>query len=191
MYDFEHCLLLLWILNLILLQQNYISQKSTDQVVLLKICGLRYHELSICLFSLLYCLSIIVLDILFINNIGKHIQAKELEANSEYYIDLVAKGTGKSKEEIAKEVQRPKFFQAQEAIDYGLADKILKSGDPTYEKRVMNISLLLLMFILCKHIMQNDIPMIAFLIRIVMICVLNQEVWGELVVAVLKWLLQD
>ncbi|KAL9317303.1 hypothetical protein ACSQ67_013820 [Phaseolus vulgaris] len=65
------------------------------------------------------------------------IKAKELEANSEYYIDLLAKGTGKSKEEITKDVQRPKYLQAQQAIDYGLADKIIDSSstDAAFEKR--------------------------------------------------------
>ncbi|RVW19723.1 ATP-dependent Clp protease proteolytic subunit-related protein 1, chloroplastic [Vitis vinifera] len=63
------------------------------------------------------------------------IKAKELDANSEYYIELLAKGTGKTKEEIKKDVERPKYLQAQEAIDYGLADKIISSMDPAYEKR--------------------------------------------------------
>ncbi|KAK7390973.1 hypothetical protein VNO78_19227 [Psophocarpus tetragonolobus] len=63
------------------------------------------------------------------------IKAKELEANTEYYIELLAKGTGKSKEEIDKDVQRPKYLQAQEAIDYGIADKIIDSRDVTFEKR--------------------------------------------------------
>jgi ATP-dependent Clp protease, protease subunit len=72
---------------------------------------------------------------------GKCIQAKELEANSEYYIELLAKGTGKSKEEIAKDVQRTRYFQPQDAIEYGLADKIMYSmdGESAYEKRVRNI----------------------------------------------------
>ncbi|RVW72411.1 ATP-dependent Clp protease proteolytic subunit-related protein 1, chloroplastic [Vitis vinifera] len=52
-----------------------------------------------------------------------------------YYIELLAKGTGKTKEEIKKDVERPKYLQAQEAIDYGLADKIISSMDPAYEKR--------------------------------------------------------
>ncbi|XP_021892332.1 ATP-dependent Clp protease proteolytic subunit-related protein 1, chloroplastic [Carica papaya] len=63
------------------------------------------------------------------------IKAKELDANTEYYIELLAKGTGKSKEEIAKDVQRPKYLQAQEAIDYGVADKIIDSRDNAFEKR--------------------------------------------------------
>ncbi|XWS62995.1 hypothetical protein CRYUN_Cryun06bG0058600 [Craigia yunnanensis] len=63
------------------------------------------------------------------------IKAKELDANTESYIELLAKGTGKTKEEITKDVQRPKYFEAQEAIDYGLADKIIDSRDAAFEKR--------------------------------------------------------
>lgn len=63
------------------------------------------------------------------------IKAKELDANTDYYIELVAKGTEKSKEEIAKDIQRPKYFGSQEAIAYGLADKIIDSRDATFEKR--------------------------------------------------------
>ncbi|PKU73444.1 ATP-dependent Clp protease proteolytic subunit-related protein 1, chloroplastic [Dendrobium catenatum] len=63
------------------------------------------------------------------------IKAKELDANTDYYIELLAKGIGKPKEEIAKDIQRPKYFQALEAIEYGIADKIIDSRDSTFEKR--------------------------------------------------------
>ncbi|KAK1276621.1 hypothetical protein QJS04_geneDACA001608 [Acorus gramineus] len=61
--------------------------------------------------------------------------AKELDANTDYYIELLSKGIGKPKEEIAKDIQRPKYFQAQEAIAYGIADKIIDSRDAAFEKR--------------------------------------------------------
>ncbi|KAJ0977901.1 hypothetical protein J5N97_013375 [Dioscorea zingiberensis] len=63
------------------------------------------------------------------------IKAKELDANTDYYIELLSKGIGKSKEEIAKDIQRPKYFQSQEAIAYGIADKIIDSRDAAFEKR--------------------------------------------------------
>ncbi|KAL8540447.1 hypothetical protein ACS0TY_001882 [Phlomoides rotata] len=63
------------------------------------------------------------------------IKAKELEANTEYYLELLSKGIGKPKEEIEKDIQRPKYFQAQEAIAYGIADKIIDSEDAAFEKR--------------------------------------------------------
>jgi ATP-dependent Clp protease protease subunit len=63
-------------------------------------------------------------------------QAKELDANTKYYIEILAKNTGKTQEEIRKDIQRPKYFRAQEAIDYGLADKIIESRGIAMEKRV-------------------------------------------------------
>ncbi|KAJ7522337.1 hypothetical protein O6H91_18G007000 [Diphasiastrum complanatum] len=63
------------------------------------------------------------------------IKAKELDANTKYYIELLAKGTGKTEEEIALDIQRPKYFSAQEAIDYGLADKIIESRGVAMERR--------------------------------------------------------
>ncbi|KAL2930268.1 ATP-dependent Clp protease proteolytic subunit-related protein 1 chloroplastic [Bienertia sinuspersici] len=63
------------------------------------------------------------------------IKAKELDANTDYYIELLAKGIGKSKELLSKDIQRPKYFQAQEAIDYGIADKMIDSRDAAFDKR--------------------------------------------------------
>ncbi|KAI3964289.1 hypothetical protein MKX01_041302 [Papaver californicum] len=63
------------------------------------------------------------------------LKAKELDANTDYYVELLAKGTGKTKEEIAKDIQRPRYFQSQEAIAYGIGDKIIDGRDGVYEKR--------------------------------------------------------
>lgn len=63
------------------------------------------------------------------------IRAKELEANTDSFIELLSEGIGKPKEEIARDLQRPKFMQSQAAIDYGIADKIMYSMENTYEKR--------------------------------------------------------
>lgn len=63
------------------------------------------------------------------------LKAKELDANTDYYVELLAKGTGKTKEEISKDIQRPRYFQSQEAIAYGLGDKIIDGRDGVYEKR--------------------------------------------------------
>jgi ATP-dependent protease ClpP protease subunit len=84
----------------------------------------------------------------------QNIQAKELEASSEHYIDLLAKGIGKPREEIAQEVQRTRFFQAQEAVDFGIADKIMDFGEDAFEKRVI-ITSLIYMFIFHKHFMHD------------------------------------
>jgi len=63
------------------------------------------------------------------------IKGRELDANTDYYIDLLATGTGKSREEIANDIRRPKYFRPQEAIDYGLADKIIEPRGIAMEKR--------------------------------------------------------
>ena len=99
-------------------------------------------------------------------------QAKELDANTEYYIELLAKGTGKPKEELVKDIQRPKYLKAQEAIDYGIADKLLSSNDDAFEKRV--IFSLHLAFLLCLILcaFSDNMPSMS---RIMMHCLLKQK----------------
>jgi ATP-dependent Clp protease protease subunit len=64
------------------------------------------------------------------------IQAKELDTNTDYYLDLLSKGVGKPKEELAEFLKGPRYFRAQEAIDYGLADTILHSLDGSFKPKV-------------------------------------------------------
>ena len=64
------------------------------------------------------------------------LQAKELEVNTQYYIDLLAKGIGKTQEETAKDIQRSRYVFPQEAIDYGIADNLLPKQGLVMEKRV-------------------------------------------------------
>ena len=59
-------------------------------------------------------------------------QAKELDTNTDYYLELLSKGVGKPKEELAEFLKGPRYFRAQEAIDYGLADTILHSLDGSF-----------------------------------------------------------
>eukprot|EP00850_Spirogloea_muscicola_P017487 SM000151S01475 [mRNA] locus=s151:83608:86879:- [translate_table: standard] len=63
------------------------------------------------------------------------IKAKELDANTNYYIGLLAQGTGKPWNEIAKDIQRPRYFRAKEAIEYGLADKVIESRGVAMDKK--------------------------------------------------------
>ncbi|KAI5020798.1 hypothetical protein ZWY2020_045686 [Hordeum vulgare] len=63
------------------------------------------------------------------------IKAKELETNTDYYLELVSKGVGKPKEELAEFLRGPRYFRAQEAIDYGLADTILHSLDGSFKQK--------------------------------------------------------
>uniref|UniRef100_A0A7C8ZK22 ATP-dependent Clp protease proteolytic subunit n=1 Tax=Opuntia streptacantha TaxID=393608 RepID=A0A7C8ZK22_OPUST len=63
------------------------------------------------------------------------IKAKELEVNTDIFIEFLSKSTGKPKDEIARDLQHPKLMPAQEAIDYGIADRIMHSMGGTFKKR--------------------------------------------------------
>ncbi|RAL38903.1 hypothetical protein DM860_015264 [Cuscuta australis] len=63
------------------------------------------------------------------------IKSKELEANADSYLDLLSRSVGKPKEEIERDIRRTKYLSPQEAIDYGLADRIYQRGDDAFDKR--------------------------------------------------------
>ncbi|KAJ3671119.1 hypothetical protein LUZ60_008545 [Juncus effusus] len=52
-------------------------------------------------------------------------KAKDLEANAEIFLELLSESTGKSRDEITKDIRYSKHFTPQEAIEYGLADRII------------------------------------------------------------------
>ncbi|KAJ1687897.1 hypothetical protein LUZ63_019287 [Rhynchospora breviuscula] len=55
------------------------------------------------------------------------LKAKDLEANADIFLELLSEGVGKPKEEIAKDIRHGKYFNAKEAIEYGIADRIINS----------------------------------------------------------------
>ncbi|GAB2292132.1 hypothetical protein Dimus_026384 [Dionaea muscipula] len=63
------------------------------------------------------------------------IKAKELNTNARYYLDLLSQGTGRPQEVLLNDIQHSRFFNAQEAIDYGIADRILESLDSSFSKK--------------------------------------------------------
>ncbi|KAG8069097.1 hypothetical protein GUJ93_ZPchr0005g15744 [Zizania palustris] len=69
------------------------------------------------------------------------IKAKELDANTDSYLDLLSKGVGKPKEELAEFLKGPRYFRAQDAIDYGLADTILHSLDGSFKPKDLTAQL--------------------------------------------------
>lgn len=54
------------------------------------------------------------------------IQAREIIRLKKLLINYLAKHTGKSEEQIAADLERDFFMSADEAVEYGLIDKILK-----------------------------------------------------------------
>ncbi|GLJ47168.1 hypothetical protein SUGI_0995780 [Cryptomeria japonica] len=55
------------------------------------------------------------------------IRAKELVNETDTFLKFLAQGTGKSKEELANDLVKRKIFNAEEAIEYGIVDKIMQS----------------------------------------------------------------
>ncbi len=56
------------------------------------------------------------------------IQAKEILRLKKLTITYFAEQTGNSEQQVAQDLERDYFFSAQDAVSYGLADKILERG---------------------------------------------------------------
>ena len=54
-----------------------------------------------------------------------HIQAQEMERMREELNHILADASGQPYEKVCKDTDRDFYMTAQEAIDYGLADKIV------------------------------------------------------------------
>ncbi|MDR2769443.1 MAG: ATP-dependent Clp protease proteolytic subunit [Puniceicoccales bacterium] len=57
-----------------------------------------------------------------------HIQAKEMEKSREELNKILANASGQSLDKIMKDTDRDFYLNAEEAIAYGLADKIVSTG---------------------------------------------------------------
>ncbi len=53
------------------------------------------------------------------------IQAREIKRLKELIVDILVEATGKSAEQIAKDIDRDFYLQADEARDYGLIDEVI------------------------------------------------------------------
>lgn len=53
------------------------------------------------------------------------IQRKEIRNTKQQTLDVLSKGIGKPIEEIEKDINRPKYFNPWEAVEYGIIDQVL------------------------------------------------------------------
>jgi ATP-dependent Clp protease protease subunit len=53
------------------------------------------------------------------------ISANDLEDNTGTYVDYLAEYTGKEKEQLMKDIARTRYFTPEQAITYGLVDKVV------------------------------------------------------------------
>ena len=63
------------------------------------------------------------------------IQAKEMIRTRERLYQIMVDHTGKDKETIARDCERDKWLDAQESVDYGVADRILKQIPDTMSQQ--------------------------------------------------------
>jgi ATP-dependent Clp protease protease subunit len=56
-----------------------------------------------------------------------NIHAQEILKTRRRIDDIYAKHTGKSTEEVHRDMERDRFFKADEAVEYGLIDKVITS----------------------------------------------------------------
>ncbi|KAK9842598.1 hypothetical protein WJX81_008193 [Elliptochloris bilobata] len=54
------------------------------------------------------------------------IKANELEHSTQTYVELLAKATGKEEAEVRKDVGRNRYFTPEQAIEYGIIDRIVR-----------------------------------------------------------------
>ncbi|CAG9463398.1 unnamed protein product [Pedinophyceae sp. YPF-701] len=63
------------------------------------------------------------------------VQANELEDVTETYKDFMCKFTGQPREVIEKDVGRDKYFTPEQAVDYGLIDRIVQPDSMMFDKQ--------------------------------------------------------
>lgn len=64
------------------------------------------------------------------------IYRNEIRKTNANVVSLLAKHTGHSEEKIAKDIQRPRYFDPYEAVEYGLIDRVLEADDDAVKKVV-------------------------------------------------------
>ncbi|UCD29081.1 MAG: ATP-dependent Clp protease proteolytic subunit [Planctomycetota bacterium] len=63
------------------------------------------------------------------------IQAEEVLKDKKLLNDILAKHTGQDSEKIAREIERDRFMNAQEALEYGIVDEILSEPETDKKKK--------------------------------------------------------
>ena len=62
------------------------------------------------------------------------IQADEILKVKSTLINIIAAETGKSAEQVEQDIERDRYMDAKEALEYGLIDEILEQGKPAKKK---------------------------------------------------------
>merc|ERR1712031_133860 len=60
--------------------------------------------------------------------INVFIKARDLEHSNDVYVDMLSEYTGKPREEVYEDVGRKRYFTPEQAVEYGLIDKVVQSA---------------------------------------------------------------
>jgi len=64
------------------------------------------------------------------------IYRNEIRKTNKNVTTLLARHIGKTEEEISKDIQRPRYFNPYEAVEYGIIDNVLEPEDETFKMLV-------------------------------------------------------
>lgn len=71
----------------------------------------------------------------FDTSVNVQIKANEIEVCEDTYMGFMSEFSGKPIETVKTELDRRRYFTPQQAIDYGLIDRIIQKGTDVFEKR--------------------------------------------------------
>lgn len=65
----------------------------------------------------------------FGNTSNMMIRANELENATQTYVQFMSRFTGRDKDEVRKDIGRNRYFTPEQAIDYGIIDRVVQPSD--------------------------------------------------------------
>ena len=71
----------------------------------------------------------------FDTSVNVQIKANEIEVCEDTYMGFMSEFSGKPIETVKEELDRRRYFTPQQAIDYGLIDRVIQKGTDVFEKR--------------------------------------------------------
>jgi ATP-dependent Clp protease protease subunit len=71
----------------------------------------------------------------FDTSVNVQIKANEIEVCEDTYMGFMSEFSGKPVEVVKEELDRRRYFTPQQAIEYGLIDRVIQKGTDVFEKR--------------------------------------------------------
>jgi len=71
----------------------------------------------------------------FDTSVNVQIRANEIEVCEDTYMGFMSEFSGKPIEQVKKDLDRRRYFTPQQAIEYGLIDKVIQKGSDVFERK--------------------------------------------------------